>query len=618
MITLENLSVSLGGRTILDKLSFSMMEGWRIGVVGNNGAGKSTLFKLISGALEADMGVIKVPSNRRIGMIAQELPDHTQNLMETVINSDPLLAGLLEETLTCEDPDRLGEVYEQLTNLDGFTAEARASTILTGLGFAHADLTRPLSEFSGGWRMRVALAGVLFMQPDLLLLDEPTNHLDIEAIIWLEQYLASYPNGFMIISHDRDMLNKCTNKILHIHRQQATIYTGNYDQFEQERAQKQGQQQKMFEKQQAQREHLQSFIDRFKAKASKARQAQSRVKALERMSMVDAILMDRAIQFRFPSPPKLTHQLIKLETVSVGYGAAPPILTNLSERIEAGDRIALLGANGSGKSTMIKLIAGELAAQAGNMERANKLNIGYFAQHQAESLDGKLTPYQALYQRVEALKGDLKETSLRSKLGAFGFNRDLSDTTINRLSGGEKARLLFAMMSLNRPNLLLLDEPTNHLDMDAREALIHALNDFEGAVIMVSHDSSMIERVADQLWLINDGTCQHFDGDFQDYRRFVLQAGNPSKQNSAGKKSKSHKNQSSPPPKAKSKPNQQEIDKLEAKITRLTQEKQALEAKLAQPELYQNKQQLSMLQKDYADCVETLETLEAKWLSLSS
>ncbi|HEY1097119.1 MAG TPA: ABC-F family ATP-binding cassette domain-containing protein, partial [Alphaproteobacteria bacterium] len=472
MLTISNLTYKIGARTILDNCTLNIMSGWKVGVVGANGAGKSTLFKLIAGELQAAGGSISMPARQRIAWVRQDIPETDTPLIDMVLNAHTEMAQLWADSLTETDPDRLGEIYHRLDELDAYAAPAKAATLLTGLGFKEHQLTEPFSSFSGGWRMRVALASVLFLEPEFLLLDEPTNHLDLEAIMWLETYLASYPHTMLVISHDRELLNKCIDHVVHVDKQQITLYTGNYDTFEYERAARLNSQQKMFEKQQAQRAHMQAFVDRFKATASKASQAQSRIKALEKMDMVDAVIADRSIKFIFPNPEKIGSPMISINRADIGYTEDKPILRGVNENIDLDDRIALLGANGNGKSTLIKLIAGKLGVLKGDINRSTKLRIGYFSQHQTDELDMDSTPYLEMMAMMRQKNVDAKESVARAKLGAFGFSRDLADNKISALSGGEKARLLFAFMSFDAPHLLLLDEPTNHLDIDAREALV--------------------------------------------------------------------------------------------------------------------------------------------------
>ncbi len=538
MLSVTNLTYKIGARTIIEDGNVTVMDGWKVGVIGLNGAGKSTLFKLIAGDLQADGGTVSVSSKHRLGMVRQDIPETDTPLIDLVIAANAELAQLMRDAETETDPYKIADIHTRLFEIDAYSAPSRAAVLLTGLGFREDQLNEPFSSFSGGWRMRVALAAALFVEPEILLLDEPTNHLDLEAIMWLEAYLIGYPHTLLIISHDRELLNKCVDHVIHVDKKKLSMHTGNYDTFERERALKLGLQQKMHEKQTAQRAHMQAFIDRFKAKASKARQAQSRMKALEKMDVVDAVIADRAIRFSFPQPEKLAPPLIAIKKAAVGYTEGKPILKRVHESIDMDDRIALLGANGNGKSTLIKLIAGKLGVMDGEIVRSGKLRIGYFSQHQTDELDVNSTPYEEMA-KLFLKKGDVKESVVRAKLGAFGFSRDLADNKISALSGGEKARLLFAFMSFDAPHLLLLDEPTNHLDIDAREALVQALNDYNGAVVIVSHDPSMVERVADRLWLVKDGAVSDFEGDLNDYRKFTIQSRREERKEEKAKKARS-------------------------------------------------------------------------------
>ncbi len=614
MLTITNLTYKIGSRTILEDCSVNIMDGWKVGVVGVNGAGKSTLFKLISGELHPDNGTIKLQANQRFGMVRQDIPDCDTPLIDMVLSTHEELAALMKASETETDPYKIGDIYTRLIELDAYTAPSRAAILLQGLGFREDQLREPFSSLSGGWRMRVALAAALFVEPEVLLLDEPTNHLDLEAIMWLETYLASYPHTLLIISHDRELLNKCADHIIHVDKKKVTLYTGNYDTYERERAAKLGLQQKMFEKQQAQRAHMQAFVDRFKASAAKARQAQSRVKALERMDLVDAVIADRAIRFSFPQPEKLSPPLIAIRGVDVGYTEGKPIVRRIHENIDTDDRIALLGANGNGKSTMIKLIAGKLDPMQGEMVRSGKLRIGYFSQHQTEELDVESTPYQEMYRMVKQKTGDAKESVVRARLGQFGFSKDLADNRIGSLSGGEKARLLFAFMSFDAPHLLLLDEPTNHLDMDAREALVQALNAYEGAVVMVSHDPGMVERVADRLWLVKDGACSNFDGDLDDYRAFVTQSRREERKNEKAKKKAANTDTD----KKSVSPStlRRKAEEAEKAVARLTQEKEALEETMANADFYNNPAHVRATQGAYNKIAKDLAEQETLWLDL--
>jgi ATP-binding cassette subfamily F protein 3 len=610
MLTISNLTYRIGARTILDNCSVNIMDGWRVGVVGLNGAGKSTLFKLITGELAPDGGSVSMTVRQRFGQVRQDIPETDASLIDLVLAANEDMARLWHAAETETDPNKIADIYQQLSDMDAYSAPAKAAILLTGLGFKEHQLHEPFSSFSGGWQMRVMLASVLFVEPEFLLLDEPTNHLDLEAIMWLETYLVSYPHTLMIISHDREMLNKCVDHVIHVDKQQLTLYTGNYDTFERERALRLGLQQKMHEKQQAHRAHMQKFVDRFKAQASKARQAQSRIKALEKMDIVDAVIADRAIRFTFPNPEKIPSPMLSINKADVGYTEGKPILRQVHENIDNDDRIALLGANGNGKSTLMKLIAGKLGIMKGEMFRSGKLRIGYFSQHQTDELDVESTPYQEMMTLMRKYNPDAREPVVRAKLGAFGFSRDLADNRIGALSGGEKARLLFAFMSFDAPHLLLLDEPTNHLDIDAREALVQALNAYEGAVVIVSHDPNMVERVADRLWLVKDGRCSSFEGDLEDYRKFTIQSRRDERKEEKEKKST---------PKAPDKPKpandlKKNIEKSEKEIARLNKEIETLEAAMAVPGFYENGKKAADIQKLYAKALKDLEAEEEAWL----
>ncbi len=618
MLTISDLSYKIGGRTILDECDIAVMDNWKVGVVGVNGAGKSTLFKLIAGELTPDGGTVEMNIKQRMGMVRQDIPEVETPLLDLVLEANEEMAELWRRTESEEDPNKIADIYARLEALDAYSAPAKASRLLTGLGFSEEQLSEPFSSFSGGWRMRVALAAALFVEPEILLLDEPTNHLDLEAIMWLENYLANYPHTLLIISHDREVLNKCIDHVIHVDAQKLKLYTGNYDTFERERAEAQGLQQKMHEKQQAERAHMQKFVDRFKAKASKASQAQSRVKALERMDIVDAVIADRAVKFTFPNPKEIASPMLAMEHADIGYKEGEPILNRVYESIDNDDRIALLGANGNGKSTLIKLIAGKLAPLKGEVFRSTKLRIGYFSQHQTEELDVNSTPYQEMFTLMQKANPDVNEPKVRAKLGAFGFSHELSNNTIQSLSGGEKARLLFAFMSFDAPHLLLLDEPTNHLDIDAREALVQALNNYEGAIVIVSHDPNMVERVADRLWIVRDGECQHFEGDLDDYRDFTMKARREERKEGKKKKNKAaNNNKADKKSKKENKTalNPQNLAKLEQKITKLEKQKADLEALMSSEGFFTKPHtETSKVQADHAAITAELEIAEATWL----
>jgi ATP-binding cassette subfamily F protein 3 len=617
MLTLSNLTCRMTGRTLIEDSSVQISDGWRVGLVGANGTGKSTLFRLLTGDLQPDQGDITVSQKQRIGIVRQDMPDIDTPVLELVLQADAERTTLLAASETETDPYKIGDIHTRLAEIDAYSAPSRAAQILSGLGFSDEQMNGPYNALSGGWRMRVALASVLFQQPDLLLLDEPTNHLDLEAIIWLEGYLVNYPHTVIIISHDRELLNTCASHIVHLYDHKLTLYTGNYDNFERTRAEKLDLQQKMHEKQAAQRAHIQSFIDRFRAKATKARQAQSRLKFLEKMDVIDAVMADRAIRFGFPQPEKMPPPLIALDKVSVGYGAGKTTLRQINDSIDSDDRIALLGANGNGKSTLIKLLAGKLEAQSGDMMRTPKLRIGYFSQHQTEELDVRDTPYEALLRLLGQRNEDTKEAVVRARLGQFGFSKDMMDTKIGSLSGGEKARLLFCFMSLDAPHMLLLDEPTNHLDMDAREALIDALNSYQGAVVIVSHDPRMLERVADRLWLVNDGTVQDFDGDLADYRKFVIERQRAARREDKAPRvdDKAEQRKRSADLRRELAPLSKKVEQAEKLVAKLLKQQEELENTMAAPDFYtQNPTRQQDVQRQHGALLKEIATAEENWL----
>lgn len=571
MLSIQNVTYRIAGRTLLDNVSVNIPAGHRVGFVGPNGAGKSTLFKLISGELAADDGVISLIKNSTLGLVRQDFPEDGSSLIEIVLAADTERAALLKEAETAEDMDRLGDIYDRLTEINAYEAPSRAASILAGLGFDEEAQAQPITHFSGGWRARVALACVLFSEPNVLLLDEPTNHLDFESMVWLENFLMRYRHTMVIISHDRDILNKTVDHIIHLDNKKLVQYTGTYDQFERARAEKQMNQQALHEKQMAQKAQMMKFVDRFRATASKARQAQSRLKAIEKMDIVDAVMAQRVTAFTFPEPQEFKSPLIRMEKVDAGYTPLKPVLRNLDLYINSDDRIALLGANGNGKSTLVKLIADRLAPMAGAIHKSVKLKIGYFAQFQTDELDTSLTPFETLKTAMQ----EPSEVKVRSALFRFGFDKHKADTKVGELSGGEKARLLFCLMSYDAPHILLLDEPTNHLDMDAREALMQALNNYTGAVILVSHDPHLVSCVAEKLWLVADGKCTPFDGDLDDYKEFVIRQ---RRQDS----SKAKKSSKAEQPKESAALNyEKEAARLEALIAEGEEQKIALEHEIA-------------------------------------
>jgi ATP-binding cassette, subfamily F, member 3 len=518
MLRIENLVFDAWGRRFFDSANVAIPAGTKAGLVGRNGVGKSTLFKLILGEYVPQSGEILLPKAARIGTVDQEHPATPVGLLDTVLAADKR-RETLNAALESAAPEELAEIYEQLNAIDADAAPARAGEILHGLGFSDADFVRPMAEFSGGWRMRVALAAALFAQPELLLLDEPTNYLDLEGSLWLEARLKKYPNSAIIISHDRELLNNSVDAILHLSGGKLELYSGGHSDFETRRAEKARLQAATKAKQDAERAHLQRFIDRFRAKASKAAQAQSRIKRLAKLEPIAEIVEERVAPFTLPSPPRpLAPPLIQLEGAAVGYNGVP-VLRNLNLRFDVDDRIGLLGVNGAGKSTFAKMVAGALPLHAGQMKREQRLRVGWFHQHQIEALDPQDTALEILRRE----RPDDSESARRSRLAQFGLSFDKQETTIANLSGGERARLLLNLVAMAAPHLLILDEPTNHLDIDSRRALLDALNDYEGAVILITHDRSLIELVADRLWLTADGRIKPFAGDMDDYARFVLE-----------------------------------------------------------------------------------------------
>src|SRR6201996_4469712 len=585
MLVINNVLVRIAGREILKGASASLPAGRRVGLVGRNGAGKSTLLKVILDQLHPDDGAVSWPSAWRLGAVAQEAPGTDVSLIDTVLEADKERTRLLAEAEHESDGHRLGEIYARLDAIDAYTAPARAAEILAGLGFSAEDQLRPCKEFSGGWRMRVALAAILFSAPDLLLLDEPTNYLDLEGVLWLENFIQKYRGTILMVSHDRDLLNTACEFILHLERGKLKLYTGGYDTFMATRAAARASDMAFAKKQEAARAHMQKFVDRFKASATRARQAQSRVKMLAKMASVEVPPDEHVAPIRIPEATPASPPLITMDRAAVGYEAGKPILTGLSFRFDPEDRVALLGKNGNGKSTMAKLLAGKLEAMSGDFTPARKLVVGYFAQHQAEELDTTVTPILTL----QRMRPKLTLEQVRTQLGGFGFSADKQQTSVGKLSGGERARLMLALTTLDKPNLLILDEPTNHLDIDARNELLTALNDFDGAVILVSHDRRLIEATADRLLLVADGKVTPFEGDLDDYRRFLLSGDNtPTQRNAAPvvpevKVSKDEVRRSAAEKRQTLKPLKDKVDAAESQIASLTSELNKLDKALSDP-----------------------------------
>ena len=526
MINFKNISFSIGGVSLLEETSAFVPTGHKVGIVGRNGAGKTTLFKLIQKELIIDGGVIEIPRNFKVGSVAQEAPSTEETLLDTVLAADVERAELLRDSEIETDPNKIANIHIRLADIDAYSADARASSILTGLGFSQNDQKSPCSSFSGGWRMRVALASVLFSNPDLLLLDEPTNYLDFEGTAWLENYLQKFKNTVLVISHDRSLLNKSVNGILHLSNKNLQFYSGNYDSFDNERRIQLEQKISLKNKQDAQRAHIQSFVDRFKAKASKARQAQSRIKILEKMKPIVIEDDQKVPRFKFDEAIKFAPPLVTLDKASVGYNDVE-VLKNINIQINPDDRIGLLGVNGEGKSTFSKLIAKKIKLINGSLQIPQKLKIGYFAQHQLDELRPKETAFEHVYAK---LKSEIP-SKVRARLGSAGFAADTMDLQVKRLSGGQKARLLLLLVVIEKPDLLILDEPTNHLDIESREALIMALNDYSGSLILVSHDAFLVERLVDRLLIVKNGEVSEFSGDIHEYRDLVLNKNQNQKKN---------------------------------------------------------------------------------------
>jgi ATP-binding cassette subfamily F protein 3 len=621
MLSITDISVRIAGRLLIDHGSAQIVPGARVGLIGRNGAGKSTLFHAIRGELPTETGTISIPPRWRVGSLAQEAPNGPESLIDVVLKADLERDALLQEADTAHDPHRIAEIQTRLVDIDAHSAPARAAAILSGLGFSTADQARPCSEFSGGWRMRVALAATLFSAPDLLLLDEPTNYLDLEGTLWLEDHLANYPRTVIVISHDRDLLDTSVDQILHLDRGKLVLYRGTYSSYEEQRATREMLDAKHAKRQDAERKRLQSFVDRFKAKASKARQAQSRVKMLERMKPISALVTQDVKEIHFPAPEKiLSPPIIAVDNVSVGYDRAHPVLNRVTLRIDTEDRIALLGSNGNGKSTLVKLLANRLAPFSGSITRAEKLSIAYFAQHQLDELNEDGSPYD----HVRKLMPDAPETKVRGRTGAIGFSGKAGDTIVKSLSGGEKARLLLGLATFFGPNMIILDEPTNHLDIDSRAALAEAINEFPGAVIMVSHDRYLIEACADQLWVVADHAVTIYDGDLDDYRRAVLSArgmrGNSRDRGGDERGGGRDRPQRAKTDKSEKRvPLKQKISNAEAEIARINGIIAKIDTALALPDLFKrDPKQAAQLSKARAGAANALQRAEEEWLAASS
>jgi len=606
MIKLHDISYSVEGRPLLENASATIPAGHKVGLIGRNGTGKTTLFRLIRGELSLETGLIELPRQARIGGVAQEVPGNDISLLETVLAADTERAQLLAEAERADDPNRIAEIQTRLADIDAWSAEGRASSILKGLGFSPEKQQMPCSAFSGGWRMRVALAAVLFAQPDLLLLDEPTNYLDLEGAIWLESYLAKYPHTVIIVSHDRGLLNRAVGSILHLEDRKLTFYQGAYDTFAKTRAARLASAEAEAKRQDARRAHLQSYVDRFRYKADKAKQAQSRLKMIAKLEPITRPQEAALRRFSFPEPEELSPPIVRVENGSVGY-EDNAILSRLDLRIDQDDRIALLGQNGEGKSTLSKLISGRLNPMAGRVVTSNKLRIGYFAQHQVDELFIDETPLD----HIRRLRPKKTPAQLRAIMGGFGIGAEQADTEVGRLSGGQKARLSLLLATIDAPHLLILDEPTNHLDIESREALVEALTAYSGAVVLVSHDMHLLSLVADRLWLVKGGRVTPYDDDLDTYRSQLLSGDKPTTKAASDK------------PKVKKASRDEilalraEVRKCEDRLEKLMEMHEKLSAKLADPELYSDKNivDLEVWNKKFAEVEEAMSRAETLWVT---
>ena len=615
MLVIDDILIKIGDRRLLDGASAQIPARARVGLVGRNGTGKTTLFRAIDQQIALDRGNIHLPPRWRIGRLSQETPDGPESLIDVVLRADEERLRLLAEAEIATDPHRIADIQTRLADIGAHSAPARAAAILAGLGFSAADQTRPCAEFSGGWRMRVALAATLFAEPDLLLLDEPTNFLDLEGTLWLQDRLARYPHTLIVISHDRDLLDNAVDWILHLEGGKLTLYRGGYSSFERQRRERQALDLKLARKQEEQRRRLTAFVDRFRAKATKARQAQSRLKLLAKLEPIAAVIADDVRPILLPAPVKpLSPPIIALDGVSVGYEPGRPVLRRLNLRIDPDDRIALVGANGNGKSTLVKLLSNRLPAMSGRMTRADRLNVAYFAQHQLDELD----PDASAYDHFRRLMPDAPEAKVRARAGATGFSAAAADTPSRDLSGGEKARLLLGLATCAGPHLVVLDEPTNHLDIDSRAALIEAINDYPGAAILVSHDRHLIEACADRLWLVADGQVTPFDGDLEDYRRLVLAERRDDKDRRPKGSARTEQRRAAAQLRAELAPIRRQITQAEAEIARINEDIARIDAELADAGLFaRDPARAAKLAKARSDAADALARAEEEWLAAS-
>ncbi len=615
MLHVNDLTYHIEGRLLFDQATAAISDGWKVGFVGANGSGKSTLFKIIKGEIYTGGDEISIRKNRRLGSVEQEAPSSDVSLLDTVLAQDRERAALIEEAETATDPHRIAEIQTRLADIDAHSAEARAGAILAGLGFSAEEQKRACSEFSGGWRMRVALAGVLFSAPDLLLLDEPTNYLDLEGTIWLETYLRRYPYTTLIVSHDRALLNNAVTHIMALEGGKLSVHAGGYDSYERKRAEARAQAVSFKTRQEARRRHMQAFVDRFRAKASKAKQAQSRIKMLEKLETVAEPISERTLPFHFPNPKPMAPPIVRVVEADLGYEEGKPVLRKVNLRLDHDDRIAILGPNGEGKSTLVKALSGRLPPLAGNVYKHKKLSIAYFAQHQLD----ELKPKNSAYDHVRALIPDATEAQTRAATARLGFGPDKADTAVEKLSGGEKARLLLGLITFHGAHLLILDEPTNHLDIGAREALIEALNDFQGAVLLITHDAHLASAVAERLWLVNRGKAEPYDGDLADYRELVLAANKTAPKENGSKPAVNEKElarKSAADARRALQPLKKSAEDAEARLDKLNLTLKRLDEALAEPGLFEkNLPRATKLSKERAALVGAIEQTEADWLA---
>jgi ATP-binding cassette subfamily F protein 3 len=624
VIHFRNFTLARGARKLIEDANLQIHAGWRVGLVGANGSGKSSLFALLRGELHADLGDCEWPAAWRIATVAQETPALDTPAIDYVLDGDTELRAIERELAEAEAHHEgghlLGDLHARLNDIGGYGARARAASLLAGLGFATTDIERPVAEFSGGWRMRLNLAQALVSRCDLMLLDEPTNHLDLDAVVWLEKWLATFRGTLVVVSHDRDFLDGCTTHIAHIYTERLTLYTGNYTAFETQRAAQLAVQQAMYEKQQRQIAHLHSYINRFRAQATKARQAQSRLKALDRMEVIAAAHVDTPFDFEFMTPERAPDPMLRLDDVDAGYGEVR-ILRSVNLTLRPGARIGLLGPNGAGKSTLIKLLSGESAALSGERTEGRGLAIGYFAQHQLEQLRSDESPLQHLIRKEPRTR----EQELRNYLGGFDFRGGMVDTPVAPFSGGEKSRLALALMIRTRPNLLLLDEPTNHLDLEMRHALNVALAEYEGSLVLVSHDRALLRTVCDSFLLVADGVVREFDGDVDDYlawitaRRLAQSTPEPAEKTTR-REARSSARRGRQEPSSRRRPLEKEIEKLDRDLAKWNNEKLGIDTRLADPALYQNAStaDLRKMAARQAELVQLIETAEHRWLEAHS